>query len=292
MYRKTRFFTLIGMAIWACLGLALQAQAQGGRYLIHTATAANTIGHVTYINDPATNGAPVRMLMVTQDWSGVGVYNNHHIGVWYNGFLRRWAIFNQDLAPMPLNATFFVYVSNPGFGVFTHVASAANIRVQVTYINNAATNGHPERKLFVTPKFMGVYQNHAIGVWYDGARRMWAIFNQDNAPMSRGSAFNVFVLLPGRSNVPVAGGTLLKDVHTHIATAANSAADFTVLDSAGPLPRWNAWVFSTASYNPFGVFNNHSTGVWYTGRYWSVFNEDLAPIRPGAAFNVWIRAIH
>src|SRR5258708_4638537 len=58
--------------------------AQTGTYLVHTATAANTNGNTTFINDPNLNGQSGQILMVTQDWSGFSVYNNHAIGVYYN----------------------------------------------------------------------------------------------------------------------------------------------------------------------------------------------------------------
>jgi hypothetical protein len=81
---------------------------------IHRATAANTAFHVTTINHPHCDGDPNAILMVTQNWNpggGAGIYNNHSIGVYYTG--THWAIFNQDLVNMPVNAAFNVLVIKP-----------------------------------------------------------------------------------------------------------------------------------------------------------------------------------
>ena len=45
----------------------------------------------------------------------------------------------------------------------------------------------------------------------------------------------------------------------------------------------------SANYNPPGspgVYNNHNEGIWYTGAYWTVFNQDQLDLNLGAAFNV------
>jgi hypothetical protein len=82
--------------------------------LIHTATAANTSGHVTIIAASALYCQPTAILRVTPNWNpnGAGVYNNHPIGVYYiAGATQRWAIFNQDHAAMTPNASFNVTYS-------------------------------------------------------------------------------------------------------------------------------------------------------------------------------------
>ena len=67
----------------------------------------------------------------------------------------------------------------------------------VTFINIAAINGHPEAKLQATQNWnpgagSGVYNNHNIGVYYiGGSTQRWAIFNQDHAAMTPNASFNV-----------------------------------------------------------------------------------------------------
>ena len=84
---------------------------------VHRANPANTRGNSTYLDDTSTNDDPVAFLSVTQNWNpggGPGTYNNHPVGVWYDANRSRWAIFNQDLAPVPEGAAFNVVVfSNP-----------------------------------------------------------------------------------------------------------------------------------------------------------------------------------
>jgi hypothetical protein len=83
--------------------------------------------------------------------------------------------------------------------VFIHRATSENISFNSTYIDNPQTNGTPDAILYVTQNWnpgesVGTYNNHPIGVWYDGDRGRWAIFNQDREAMPNGAAFNVAVL--------------------------------------------------------------------------------------------------
>lgn len=291
--RKLR--TLALSVAFGFLGLwsARNADAQTGPYLSHTATAANSSGNVTYLDDARINGNPNLILMATQNWSGTGVYNNHHIGVWYNSFLRRWAIFNEDRIAMPRNASFFVYSSIVAPSqAFCQIASSANTSAHITYIDSATTNGHPELKLFVTPVYNpnNIYNNHAIGVWYSTSRRQWAIFNQDRAAMPVGAAFNVFVLQAGGIAYQTPTDNVATSIFTHIANAANSSFDYTLFNARG-VPKATSSVFVTAYYNPYGVYSNHELGVWWypTTSVWSLFNEDLQPVPNNSAYNVWMR---
>jgi len=83
----------------------------GGAAFVHVATAGNSLGNYTIINNPLCNGDPNAILMVTPNLNPgntLHVYNNHPIGVWYNG--SSWTIFEQDVATVPLNAAFNVLV--------------------------------------------------------------------------------------------------------------------------------------------------------------------------------------
>jgi hypothetical protein len=78
----------------------------------HTATTANIVGQSTIITNSATDGKSGARLIVTHNWNPTedspGTFDNHPIGVWFNG--TKWAIFNEDLATMPKNASFNVIV--------------------------------------------------------------------------------------------------------------------------------------------------------------------------------------
>jgi len=75
----------------------------------HVASVANTAGNVTYLDEIPGIHRPATILLVTQLWSSAApVYNDHPIGVWFDTYAGYWAIFNEDLAPMPLGARFMV----------------------------------------------------------------------------------------------------------------------------------------------------------------------------------------
>ena len=86
---------------------------------VHRARRANTVGSITYLDDPLTNGEPDAVLSVTQNWNpggGVGVYNDHPVGVLYDEDVERWAVYNRDDAPMPYGSAFNVAVSEGSDG--------------------------------------------------------------------------------------------------------------------------------------------------------------------------------
>jgi hypothetical protein len=84
----------------------------GSSVFVHTATALNSSGDHTVIDNPLTNGHPNAIVFVTPNYDPGGVcpcaYVNHPIGVYYTH--GQWAIFNQDVAAMPVNAAFNVAV--------------------------------------------------------------------------------------------------------------------------------------------------------------------------------------
>ena len=156
---------------------------------VHKATAANTSGHITTINNPYANNNPDAILIVTPNWnpSGIGgTYNNHAIGVWYNG--SRWTIYNEDGAAMPANAAFNVEVSP--HGTFTHAATSTT--GNASYFTNplaAPAGAH----VLITHSFhpFSVYDTKKTGVYYGFGT--WAVYLEDRTPMIPNAGFNVFV---------------------------------------------------------------------------------------------------
>jgi len=167
----------------------------------HVTTAANTSGHISYLDHPLANGNPSAVIQASPSWNSSigGAIDAHVIGVWYDTKQGRWAIFNQDFAPMPLKSTFQIYVAQGGTSTFVQRATAANTYGSTTWIDNPATNGRPYAALIVTPNWNpggagGTYNNHVTGVWYDAKKGQWAILNQDGAAMPAGASFNVLAL--------------------------------------------------------------------------------------------------
>ncbi len=275
IFYRVLFTTLL---VFCIQGLVL---AQGSKF-VHTATVANSSGTYTVIDNPALNGNPNAVFFVTQNWNpsgGSGVYNNSAIGVWYTG--SNWAIFDQDLSPIPEGADFNVFIPFAGSGSFVHTADVSNINLNWTVIDNPALNGDPNAVFIVTQNWnpsggSGVYNNSSIGVWYTGSN--WAIFNQDLSPMPEGADFNI--LIPSGS-----------DKFVHTAEVSNINSNWTAIDNPALNGEPDGIFFVTQNWSPVGgggIYNNSPFGVWYTGSNWAIFNQDFISMPEGAAFNIYL----
>lgn len=110
---------------------------------IHTANGNNTSNHFTFINHPDANNNPDAIIFITQVWNPGGtqngVYNNHNVGVEYanNGY---WRIYNEDLANMPLGASFnMIIFKNNSIGMDEERLSSQNVRI----VPNPVTANNP-----------------------------------------------------------------------------------------------------------------------------------------------------
>ena len=168
---------------------------------VHRATDENSRGDYTYINDPTINGDANAIVLVAPSTDrandGDPTYD-HNIGVWYEGANeKKWAIFNQDRAAIPGGAVFEVVVP-PASQSFVHYAVPDNTISNATYLDNQLSSGKPNAVLSVTQNWnpgggRGVYNDHPIGVVYDQDVQKWVIYNQDDALVHNGAAFNVAV---------------------------------------------------------------------------------------------------
>jgi hypothetical protein len=124
----------------------------------------------------------------------------HNIGVWYDAEARRWAIFNQDLAPMAQGTSFDVHVLSEGGAAFVHQATAENTVGDETYLDDPLTDADHDAPPSVAQNWNpggvvgGTYNDHPVGVRYDADVKQWVIFNEDGEAMPEGAAFNVTVL--------------------------------------------------------------------------------------------------
>jgi hypothetical protein len=167
----------------------------------HTATDANSRGDYTYISDPAIDGDPDAGVLVVPSAdrdNAKGTTYAHNIAVCYDGVNeKKWTIFNQDRAAVPAGKTFEVTVP-PASKRFVHYTEPVNTAKDRTYLDNPLTNGEPEAVLAVTQNRSpgggrGASNDHPIDVIYDTDARKWAIYNDDDAPMPDGAAFNIAV---------------------------------------------------------------------------------------------------
>ena len=162
---------------------------------VHRADEDNSREDYTYISNPAIDGKPDAVILVSavNDDEPYG----HNIGVRYDPTARRWAIFNQDQSSVPVGAEFNVTVPQPSLG-FVHRADPDNTVGNATYLYGPLTNGKPDAEVTVTQNWNpdggeGVYNNHPVSVFYDGDVDQWAIYNRDNGEIPEGAAFNVSV---------------------------------------------------------------------------------------------------
>ena len=169
---------------------------------VHTAAPENIVSNSTYLEDPSTLENPDAILLAERvSGPGGDDAGNRPTGVWYdaNRGGGSWAVFNQDLAPMPEGTTFEVRVwEEPGGGVFVHRASPEDIVGNETYVDHPSLNENPDAVFLVTPNWnpgggAGTYVDAPVDTRYDAGEEKWAILREDLGPMPEGAAFNVVV---------------------------------------------------------------------------------------------------
>jgi hypothetical protein len=283
--RATRWSLVISVClleIFLTYGIIHTNPAVSSDIFVQHATPGTIQGDYTIIDNTLTNGNPNAIVMVTQNWNpggGDGVYNNHPVGVWYDG--AYWAIFNEDGADMKPQASFNVAVLSKSSSVFVQVTTPKNITDASTLIDNPLTNGNSHAIVMVTQngnRGSGAYNNHPVGVQYTSSGK-WAICNEDHAPMMPHLFFNVQILKPSSS------------AFVHQATYSNAGYGYTVFNNDATNGHANAIVLVTQNLNPAGndkIYNEHEVEVLYTEGKWSVLNEGYSRMPLQASFNIEI----
>ncbi|MGD8633356.1 MAG: hypothetical protein PVF85_07285 [Anaerolineales bacterium] len=260
-------------------------------FYVHKATAGNSSGNSTFLDNQLLNEEPNMVTIITQNWnpgSPGGVYNDHPPGVFYSNTYDQWLIFNEDGSVMPQGASFNVLIPNLDTGAFVHNATTDSISNNSTFITHPWTDGDSGAVIFVTQNWNpggvgGVYNDHPIGVWYNDLNDEWAVFNEDEVNMPTDASFNIYIP-PASSNVFV-----------HTATPGNSLGNSTYLDHPLLNGQPAAKLLVTQNWNPggglSGTYNPHVIGVWYDNadEEWLIFNQDGASMPSGAAFNVLVQ---
>lgn len=159
-----------------------------------------------------------------------------------------------------------------------HLGSPSNTsRLDAPYLNGIA-GAH----IFAMP--LGSFSEPALalplGVERDASSN-WYLF-------SEGTGFDI---TPGmRFSVTVPGSD--SSVFAHVASAGTIPIGLdhvSEIDHAAINNQPDALVFVTQNWDPpegTSVYNNHVVGVYYSGGRWRIFNEDIASMPVGAAFNV------
>jgi hypothetical protein len=161
----------------------------------HVATTTNTSGHVTTL-DPHGLTASARLMPTRRTTPGL-INSYEPFGVWL-GF-GGWTIYNEDHATaVAPGKAWNVFVPGSGAGTFTQTASAANSGPWYTRIDDASTDGQPDRIVLVRHSYSldGTYLNHPVSAFYwpsaTGGSNHWYVANADQAPLATGTAFHVY----------------------------------------------------------------------------------------------------
>ena len=249
------------------------AYEYGDFSFLHTASADTISGHITTIDDPSTNGLSSVRPFATPNYtaiSGPNVSYNLPYGTYYSA--GQWRLFNENPpTPMPVDAHFNVFVpalAGSGGGVFTHVASAANISGWSTQLDDSSVNDKPDRIVLVAQNYSAgpIYNPHPVGVFYFalGGPGSWFITELDRptgVDMPTGAGFSVYAQEPspnayrvtkaagGSSNEIVLSHPLLNDTPcaqpmvTRLSGSAAASGNFDVYYSSG---RWRIFSYGSA----------------------------------------------
>lgn len=280
-----RILGIGGIALLLALGSLLvgvhPAHASGGGALtyVHTSTSANISGATTLLDNTVSNNNPNALVFVTASWNfGGSVLDNHPIGVWYDSYVCKWGIFNEDQVAMPVGSTFNVYVL-PGqtATAFQLTATTANTYGNSTYLNNPTLGSNIYAQFLITQDWSpnGVYNPHNVAIRNDSTRVEWGIYNPDGAAIPLGSTYNML-------NITGVGNAIFQ-----VATSSNTSGDITCINNAVTNNNPSALVF--ASYNlDYTATYTDTSQVWYntSSREWCIFDASFNTLPPGAVFFV------
>ena len=245
------------------------------KIISHIANAKNISGHITTIDNPATNGKSNIVLMITQNYGiqNSGTYNNNEIGVWYSG--GKWKIFNQNKKVMPRGAKFNIMIIPHNSGkAFVYSTNSKNTTGHITTINSSLTDNKPNKLVFVTQNY-GKYNSSNVGVWYSQGK--WKIYNENTKQkMPIGTKFNVFILNTGKNKI----GNLEFNAFKY---SNSSNGHISRINSSLPLTK-EATLFTTPNWK--STYNPNITGVWHNGTYWTIFNQNRKTLPKNVQFNV------
>jgi len=257
-----------------------------GEYFRHQCRDTNQFHNYTLINNPAINGNPLAHAIFTPYSAMGGIDENYHSGLYYNGAVSKWAIYNENYSAdtISLYSTFNVLVPTANGASIKHTATALNTTANLTFIDDPSTNNKPNALLYISHNWGasgGVYNNHATGVFYHQASGKWGIFNEDLSAFPVGAVYNVFV---------VDGPNASAYIHT-TGTPSGSVPYVSYLDN--PSISTNSVILVTHNFSPAGVSNGKydtsTVGVGMKSFSWLIQSMDKTTrIDSGTTFNVLI----
>ena len=272
-----------------CLGITIYAQ---DKIFVHTATAANISGHITYMDHPDLNNNPSANIVYKHVWNPngeiTGVYNDNIDGLWYNGIAGRWTIYNEDISPMVEGAQFFVYIGSNNDDFITHIASVAN---QHPISASASVITDPDFTVFEGPYAVmsnyfnpnGVYNPHNYAFFYDDIfTNTRNIYTEGGENIPTDAAFKI-----------LKNGTGIIARFTAQSTAANINNNYFLIDNPNLNNNPDAAFVFQHYYGVNGPSSEQAIdavlSAWYApvvGR-WGIYREDFLSAMPeGVAVDI------
>jgi hypothetical protein len=271
---------LLAFLIVASFGPGLMAQTYFGPNYIHKNSASNCFGDYTILDGSVVGSTATDHLIFTHLWGPDIPHENYMLqnhGLWYTG--TEWSIFNETEANIDTGLAFNVLNPKTNGTSFTHTVTVANSSGNWSDIDNPVLNNNASAIFFITKTWdNGVYDTAHVGIWYDAFTSKWAVYNEDATnPLQINSTYNIFI--------PDAGTSFFKSTST-------STLYFTELDD--PLLNGNpgARIFIVHDFTSNSATQGYiddELGVWYSGYYWTIYNENPAhALFMGATFNVLV----
>lgn len=140
----------------------------------------------------------------------------------------------------------------------------------------------------------GVYGNSVLGNSVYGAKtasqttgsagvfEVLNVANTSSALVARSE--NTALEIDGA--IKVVNTSINKPVFIHVTNAGNISGSTTQITYNNPLV--TDLLIVTPNYTAGPVYNAHPFGVWFNGGVWRIFNQDLAAMPIGTAFNVMV----
>ncbi len=247
----------------------------GDRSFRHTASARNTSGHITALDDASTNDVGTARVLPTRLYAN-STASTEPFGVYYQ--LPEWAIYNENVSvPIASGLTWSAWVPGAASGSFTHQGDSGNTTGASTRIDNVATNSLPDRIVLVAHNWTAAptYNPHHIGVTYtgSGSSGRWNILNLDQAALPATSGFNVYSqsASPNAFRIAAVTGTYTVVIDHPLLNGTPCAAPHATRVVAAP---------GSAPISSFDL--DYNTGT----QRWRIFSAVDFPI--GTSFNVVI----
>jgi len=255
----------------------------------HTTTAANHHAEAgTGLDNALINGNPDALIFVAHDAGTTSALNLHtpRYSLTYEPFQLAWLVENEDASTMDDGFRMNVLIIPPKAGFLLQLVSGAGS--SNSQIDNPDLNFNPYARLIVShnqnPSETGSFQtdNHPIGVFYKTAFARWYVYNRDFAPLTPGTAFNVYYTWPQGNSFVISANTANTATLGTRAMLVNSPA----LNS-------HASAVAIASYtkDPDGVLSADYTaevGLKYLSNFWRLFNTSGPDFPFALAYNVYV----